>query len=109
VLIQFTSGGRSYLITSTSVESMGEATNARTSQADLRAKATLFDVTDLLHPVTVGSGLTLRMTATDRDHFGSGDSLGITLWNANTLLFSSEWTGAGTQELTLAGGTLIVL
>ena len=108
VLIQFNSGNRSYLITSTSVESLGEATNARTSQADLRAKATLFDVTDPFHPATVATGLTLQMTATDRDHLGSGDSLGITLWNGNTLMFSSDWTGAATAELTLAGGTLIV-
>jgi hypothetical protein len=34
--------------------------------------------------------------------------LGITLWNGSTLVFSSEWTGARTLEVRLAGGNLVV-
>jgi len=47
------------------------------------------------------------VTATDRGLLGSRDSLAITLWNGNVLLFSSDWTGAKTQELTLAAGNVL--
>jgi hypothetical protein len=33
---------------------------------------------------------------------------GVTLWNGDTLVFSSDWTGAQTQELNLRGGNLVV-
>jgi hypothetical protein len=78
------------------------------AKADLRSKANLSDVTDPANPISVGGGLTLQLTATDRGEPGSGDSLAITLWNGNTLLFSSDWTGARTQELNLAGGNLVI-
>ncbi|HEX6683545.1 MAG TPA: M12 family metallo-peptidase, partial [Candidatus Limnocylindrales bacterium] len=102
-VIGFESGDRVYLINSTALESLGLGGG----RADLRAKANLFDITNPTNPVSVGGGLTLQITATDRGHPGSRDSLAITLWQGNTLLFSSHWTGAKTQELNLAGGNLV--
>jgi hypothetical protein len=48
------------------------------------------------------------MTLTDKGEPGSSDSIGFTLWNGNTLLFSSEWTGSKTDEKRLDGGNLVV-
>jgi hypothetical protein len=107
VVVQFESGGRVYEIRSTALESLGLSSGG-TAKADLRSKANLFDVTDPANPITVGGGLTLQVAATDRGEPGSADSLAITLWNGNTLLFSSDWTGAKTQELNLGGGNLVV-
>jgi hypothetical protein len=76
--------------------------------ADFRSKANLIDVTDPNNPVTVGSNLSLRITITDKGEPGSSDSIGITLWNSNTLLFSSQWNGATTLEQLLGGGNLVV-
>jgi len=76
--------------------------------ADFRSKANLTDVTDPLNPVPLGGNLTLRVTMTDKGEPGSADTLGVTLWDGATLLFSSEWTGAQTLERLLAGGNLVV-
>ncbi|HZM83731.1 MAG TPA: M12 family metallo-peptidase [Candidatus Limnocylindrales bacterium] len=106
--ILFQSGNRSFVLSANDVDSLGVITSGGTDKADMRSTATLVDVTDLLHPVVVGSGLTLQMTATDRGQPGRDDSLAITLWDGDTLLFSSDWTGARTQEIALGGGNLIV-
>ena len=45
---------------------------------------------------------------TDKGEPGSSDSIGVTLWNVNTLLFSSEWNGAKTLEKVVQGGNLVV-
>ena len=36
---------------------------------------------------------------TDKGEPGSNDTIGITLWDGSTLLFSSEWNGAKTLEM----------
>ena len=48
------------------------------------------------------------MTLTDKGEPGASDTIGITLWNGNNLLLSSEWTGAQTVETLLGGGNLAV-
>jgi hypothetical protein len=65
-------------------------------------------VTDPLSVVLVGSGLTVQVTATDRGEPERNDSLAVTLWDGATLLFSSNWTGAGTAQIGLGGGNLVV-
>jgi hypothetical protein len=45
---------------------------------------------------------------TDKGEPGLSDSIGITVYNGNTLLFSSNWNGATTVESTLGGGNLVV-
>lgn len=122
VNILFRSGGRTYQIKSTAIDSLGIALKKSTGNgvcsgppsatcfgvADFRSKANLTDVTDPLAPVSLGGNLTLQMTMTDEGDPGSADTLGITLWDANKLVFSSEWRGSKTVEQTLAGGNLVV-
>ena len=45
---------------------------------------------------------------TDKGDPGRYDSIGVTLWNGSTLLFSSEWNGAKTTEKVIEGGNLVV-
>jgi hypothetical protein len=106
--VHFQSGGRAYEIRSTALESLGLSSTNGVGRADLRSKANLHDITDPANPTSVVGGLTLQVTATDRGEPGSADSLAITLWNGSTLLFSSHWTGAKTQEISLAGGNIVV-
>lgn len=76
--------------------------------ADLRSKANLTDVTDPLNPVSLGGGLSLQVTITDKGEPGKSDSIGVTLWNGTTLLFSSEWRGSKTVEGLFDGGNAVV-
>jgi hypothetical protein len=121
VNIVFQAAGHTYQIKSTAIESLGIA--LRTSggstcsgppssscfgMADFRSKANLTDVTDPNAPVSLGGNLTLQVTLTDKGEPGSSDTLAVTLWDGNTLLFSSEWDGAQTLEQLLGGGNLVV-
>ena len=45
---------------------------------------------------------------TDKGEPGSNDTIGVTLWDGNKLVFSSEWKGAKTSEKVLNGGNLVV-
>jgi hypothetical protein len=45
---------------------------------------------------------------TDNGSPGANDTIGITLWDGNNLLFSSEWNGAKTLEKQIDGGNLVV-
>ncbi|SNS60313.1 Putative Ig domain-containing protein [Asanoa hainanensis] len=105
--VRFQSGSRTYEIRTTAIESLGSSAAGGVTRADLRAKANLNDVTTST-PTLVASGLTLQVTVSDRGSPGSADSFAVTLWNGSTLLFSSEWTGAKSQELRLTGGNLVV-
>jgi hypothetical protein len=104
VEVLYQSGNRVYEIRSTGLDSLGLASGP--DRADLRGRASLVDVTNPFHPAAVATGLTVQLSMTDR---GSRDSLGITVWNGNTLVFSSDWTGTRTQELNLAGGAVVIL
>ena len=83
--------------------------------ADVHATATLTDVTKPApgtkppHPrPDILSGLTLRITVTDKGPAKNGDSIGITAWDGSTLVFSSAWDGTATVEQTLDGGNIDV-
>jgi hypothetical protein len=76
--------------------------------AEFRSKATLTDVTDSASPVSAGGNLPLQITFTDTGELGSSDTIGVTLWRGDTLLFSSNWNGAKTVEQVLAGGNVVV-
>jgi PKD repeat protein len=117
----FRAGGSTYRITSRQVDllgisevaSSGKECHGRGSKcigvADIRWTASLVDVTNRRKPVTIGSGLALQVTATDKgDRHGSGDTIGLTLWKGDTLLFSSNWTGARTLEQLLKTGKISV-
>ncbi len=117
----FQAGGKTYAIKSSDVDLLGvseEAPSGREchgrgatciGRADMRWTAGLEDVTDARKPIPVGSNLALQVTVTDRgDRHGSGDSIGITLWDGSALLFSSRWTGSRTLEQLLEAGKLTV-
>ena len=48
-------------------------------------------------------GLTFQISMTDNGEPGNADTIGFTLWNGNTLIYSSNWTNK-TNEQVLAGG-----
>jgi hypothetical protein len=120
VNISFRKDGHTYQIKSTALESLGIVLKKSNGQAcsgppsstcfgiaDFRAKANLTDVTNPQAPIALGGNLTLQMTMTDKGDPGSSDTIGISLWNGNTLLFSSEWSGSKTLEKILGGGSLV--
>src|SRR5262249_1954872 len=105
----FTSGGKRYQIISTGLDSFGGGIAGRTGAVDLRGRATLVDITNLARPVSVGTGLTLRVSGNDDGLFTGGhDTLAITLMDSEKLLFSSDWTDASTTEIPLTNGNLLV-
>ena len=119
--ITFFAGGKTYQIRSTAIDSLGIAlknggggpcagppSSTCFGLADFRSKATLTDVTDPLNPITLGGNLALQITLTDKGEPGSSDLIGLTLWNGNTLLFSSQWSGSKTDEKRIDGGNLVV-
>ncbi|TCO57361.1 M12 family metallo-peptidase [Actinocrispum wychmicini] len=92
-LVTFKSGGNRYTVVGTNVASFG----ARTGVLDLRGQATVFDGSG--HRVASG---TLRITA-------HGNAVAVTLLDGDTLVFSSGWTGAKTQENPLTHGIVLII
>ncbi len=108
VNIVFRKDGKLYQIKSTAINSLGITPKPWGGVSDFRSKANLTDVTNPLAPVSLGGNLTLQVTMTDKGEPGSNDTIGVTLWDGNKLVFSSEWTGAKTLEKLLDGGNLVV-
>lgn len=104
VKVVFEAGGRSYRIESATIDSLGIAAG----HAEIRATASLLDVTETPRPAALAANLSLHVTVTDKGKHGSGDTIGVTLWNGDALLFSSRWTGSRTAEQTLAAGHISV-
>ncbi|TCB98119.1 hypothetical protein E0H26_10860 [Micromonospora zingiberis] len=100
--ITFKSGGATYKVKTTAVDGLGITSAGKL--AEVRYRASLYDSKGKL----VASGLTLAVAVTDRGAPGRNDTVGITLWQGGVLLFSSDWTGAGTGEVKLTGGNLTV-
>ncbi|MFI6759736.1 M12 family metallo-peptidase [Micromonospora sp. NPDC050417] len=107
--VAFTSGGRRYEIRGTDIASFGARTGGGADVLEWRGRAGLYDVTNARRPVAVGTGLTLRLSATDRGLLSSKDSLGVTLLDGERLLLSSDWSGTRTGELHLSTGTILIL
>jgi hypothetical protein len=115
------SHGRTYVIRSSDLDLLGVSEESPSGKAchgrapkcigrsDMRWTASLVDATKPRKPITIGTTLALQVTATDRaDRHGSDDTIAITLWNGNTLLFSSAWTGAQTLEQAVKTGKITV-
>ncbi|MEV4200701.1 M12 family metallo-peptidase [Micromonospora globbae] len=100
--VDFRSAGRGYQIRGTAVEGLGLSRAGDVAQ--VRYRASLHDSDGRL----VAGGLTLTATVTDRGSPGRDDTVGVTLWRGGELLFSSDWSGAGTAEARLVGGNLTV-
>jgi hypothetical protein len=100
VEINYNGGGKAYRIRSDDIDSLG----ASAGNADIRATASLTDITNRRRPILVADDLTLRLTADGNDP----DAIGITLWAGNRLVLSSRWSGWSTLEQQLAGGRIDV-
>jgi len=91
-------GGKAYRIRSDDIDSLG----AHAGNADVRATASLTDITNRRRPIVVADNLTLRLTADGTDP----DAIGITLWAGNRLVLSSRWTaGARSSRRSRAGAS----
>lgn len=102
-IVEFQSGGRRYEIRSTGIDALGVSSANRVAQVRYRAA-----LVDKATGSVLASGLTLQVSVTDRGAPGKQDSVGITLWRGGELLFSSNWTGANTVEVTVTGGNFTV-
>ncbi|MFJ6197440.1 M12 family metallo-peptidase [Micromonospora sp. NPDC092111] len=108
--VGYKSDGKRYKFQSTGLDSIGIGEVAGVPVADLRYPVTLYDISTAQSPVAVATGLTMRVTVTDRGEPGRRDGVGITVWDGDRLVFSSDWTGSTTQEITLtaSGGNLTI-
>lgn len=107
----FRRGDKVYQIKSTSITSLSvNSTNPCSRKASFTSKANLQDVTDInALPQPVLGNLTLNVTMTDNGTPGvNNDKIGVTLWNGNNLVYSSNWITTQTIELLLNGGNLEV-
>jgi hypothetical protein len=103
-----------YQIKATSMTSLSVNSAIPCSKkAIFNSKANLLDITNpniIPQPVPgVPGGLTLQLILTDNGEPGiNNDSIGVTLWNGNNLVFSSNWVSIQTLKLALNGGNIVV-
>ncbi|MDG4828306.1 M12 family metallo-peptidase [Solwaraspora sp. WMMD1047] len=109
VKVGYRSGDKRYKFQGTQAASFATSGSPGNGQAQLRYLVTLYDISTPQSPVPVATDLTMRVTLTDRGA-GQRDSIGITVWEGDRLLFSSGWNGSATEEvnLTASGGNLIL-
>ena len=93
--IVYASGGRAFRISADDIESLGFSSDGR--RAELRASADLWDITRILRPVRVGSGLTLQVALSES---GRG-TIAFSLWDGDTLVYDQP-------EKALAGGFVTI-
>jgi hypothetical protein len=106
VTIMIRRNGRVYQVKSNAISSMTAtlANGANPGTAQFSGKANLQDVTNPNAPISITGNLILQMTLTDKGEPGTSDLIGLTLWDGNTLVFSSSWTGTQTIEQLLGNG-----
>jgi hypothetical protein len=77
--------------------------------ATFNGKANIQDITNPLAPISVDGNASLQVTMDDNGEPGTGDTIGITIWNkSGGLWFASRWNGVKTVEQLLNRGNLIV-
>jgi hypothetical protein len=87
------------------------ATSTSPCRAQFNGNANIQDITNPLSPVSVTGNNSLQFNMTDYGTPGSGDTLGVTLWNSSGgIWFSTNWVGTppSTVEQLLGGGNLVV-
>jgi hypothetical protein len=87
------------------------ATSTSPCKAQFNGNANIQDITNPLSPVSVTGNNSLQFNMTDYGTPGSGDTLGVTLWNSSGgIWFSTNWMGTppATVEQLLGGGNLVV-
>jgi uncharacterized repeat protein (TIGR01451 family) len=100
-----------YQIKANSMTSLATGTSSKGyPTATFTGKANISDITDPLNVISIDGNATLQVTMTDVNGTGgSGDTLGITLWDkSGGLWYSSNWSGTMTVQQALAGGDLVV-
>jgi hypothetical protein len=114
VNIIYRAGTKTYQVKATSLTSLGistpdpnsPASSTNPTTAVFVSKANLSDVTDPNNPISIGGGLSLQISLTDKGEPGSQDSIAISLTNGSQLWYSSNWSGTKTLEQLLDGGNL---
>jgi hypothetical protein len=105
VLVIVRSGGHTYQVKGNAISSLG----VQGDTAQFSGKASIQDVTDPAHTVSVDGNATLQLWMTDNGEPGSADTIGIQVLNkSGGVWYSSNWSGTNTVEQTLAGGNLAV-
>jgi len=102
-------GGQSYQIKTNATNSLATTqVSPGVYDATFTSKANLTNITDPFTPVSLGGNLDLIVTLRDAGEPGTADTIGITLWQGSTLLYSSHWAGTHTVQQLLGGGNLQV-
>ncbi|ROO62153.1 metallopeptidase family M12-like protein [Micromonospora sp. Llam0] len=109
VLVGYRSGDKRYKFQGSTLEALGFWSTAGIPQAYLRYQVTLYDLSTPQQPVPVATDLTLQMEVSDAG-YGRQDSIAITIWDGDLLMFSSWWTGHGSnrREPTGAPGNIVI-
>jgi len=98
-----------YQIKGNAIQSLGvDISDDSAKYAEFITKANLKDITNPNNPTTISGNLILKVEMTDRGEPGIDDSIGINLTQGGLLLYSSNWTGIVTDEMTLSGGNILV-
>jgi hypothetical protein len=110
VKVGYRTGDKRHKFQGSRLESFGTSEVNGVKVTEARYTVTLYDISTPQQPVPVATGLTMLVTATDRGEPGRRDSIAITVWDGERLLFSSNWNGAATDEvnLTASGGNLTI-
>ena len=75
------------------------ATATSPCKAQFNGKANIQDITNPLAPVSVTGNNSLQFNMTDYGSPGSGDNIGITLWNGSGgIWFSTNWVGSPARD-----------
>jgi hypothetical protein len=87
------------------------ATSTSYCKAQFNGKANIQDITNPAATFSVAGNNSLQFNMTDYGSPGSGDTIGITLWNGSGgVWFSTNWVGTppATVEQQMGGGNLVV-
>jgi hypothetical protein len=56
----------------------------------------------------LAENVVLQVTMQDNGNPGTKDLIGFTIWDGNTLIYSSDWNGSTTGRINLSGGNLVI-
>jgi hypothetical protein len=105
----FRIGDKVYQIRTNALSSLSiNSVNPCSQQAVFTSKANLTDITLPELPVAIKGNLNLQVTMTNNTSPGAVSTIGITVYEGNSLLYSSNWPVNMTEELPVDGGNLVV-
>ncbi len=105
----FRRGEKVYQIKATAMSSLSvNSTNPCSQKAYFTSKASLYDVTLPAMPIDIKGNLNLQVNMTNNLSPVTTSTIGFTVYDGNTLLYSSSWPVNKTVELPVEGGNLVV-